>query len=210
MRSRGDPEARRGAGGEAEDGGGTPGDGRARRGERSRRAIVGALFALVGEGVLDPTAQQVAARARVGLRSVFRHFSDMETLYAAMDERLFAEVEPILFGGDPRGAVERRARDLVARRVELFERIGPYKRAANRRRAGSRYLTSRHRELVRHLRKDLLRWLPELSRSPAPLVDALDLLLSFESWDGLRGDRGLGRARAQAALEHAVLGLVDR
>ena len=46
-------------------------DGRLRRGERSREAIVAALFELVGEGVLQPTAQQVAERAGVGIRSVF-------------------------------------------------------------------------------------------------------------------------------------------
>jgi AcrR family transcriptional regulator len=184
-------------------------DGRALRGARSREAIVDALYDLVGEGVLAPTAPQVAARARVGLRSVFRHFSDMESLFAAMDGRLVAEVSPLLLGGEPRGTAARRARDLVTRRVELFERVAPYKRAANRRRAHSPYIETSHRALLRHLRDDLMRWLPELSRSPAPVVDALDLLLSFESWDALRTDRGLGRARAQAALERAVLALID-
>src|SRR5690349_22289922 len=63
-------------------------DGRVRRGERSRDAIVGALFDLIGGGVLQPTAQQVADRAGVGIRSVFRHFTEMDSLYAAMDTRL--------------------------------------------------------------------------------------------------------------------------
>lgn len=186
-----------------------PRDGRAQRGARSSRAIVDALLDLVGEGVVAPTAQQVAARAQVGLRSVFRHFSDMESLYAAMDERLFAEVAPMLLGGEPSGDLGRRTRDLIARRVALFERISPYKRAANRRRADSTYLTSRHRALVRQLRTDLLRWLPELAKSPDDLVDAVDFLLSFESWDGLRNDRSLSRARALAAVERAVQALVS-
>ena len=38
-------------------------DGRVRRGERSGQAIVEALVGLVGDGILEPTAQQVAARA---------------------------------------------------------------------------------------------------------------------------------------------------
>lgn len=188
---------------------GTVEDGRALRGARSRRAIVDAVYDLIREGVLEPTAQQVAARARVGLRSVFRHFDDMESLFAAMDERLLAEVAPIVLGGEPHGPLLRRARGLLARRVELFEHVGPFKRSANQKRARSPYLESRHRALLRDLRADLLRWLPELERSPAPVVDALDLLLSFESWDSLRTDRGLSRARAQAALERAVLALLD-
>jgi AcrR family transcriptional regulator len=207
MKSKGKPPARQVAG----DGDGESSrDGRARRGARSSRAIVDALFELVGEEVLDPTAQQVAERARVGLRSVFRHFSDMESLYAAMDERLLAEVAPMLMGGEPRGAIGRRARDLVARRVALFDRVAPYKRAANRKRAGSDYLAARHRALVRQLRSDVLRWLPELARGPDDLVDAIDFILSFESWDNLRNDRGLSRARAQAAVERAVLTLVEQ
>jgi len=52
-------------------------DGRVRRSQRSRASMVQALFDLVGEGILQPTGQQVAERARVGLRTVFRHFSDL-------------------------------------------------------------------------------------------------------------------------------------
>ena len=40
-------------------------DGRLQRSERSRHAIVQALYDLVGEGVLQPTAQQVAETAGV-------------------------------------------------------------------------------------------------------------------------------------------------
>jgi len=183
-------------------------DGRVQRGARSRRAIVDGLFDLVGEGVVEPTAHQVATRAGVGLRSVFRHFSDMESLFAAMDERLLAEAAPILLGAEPRGSLVRRARDLVLKRIELFELVAPYKRAANRKRAASPFIESRHRATVRQFRSDLLRWLPELSRSPESLVDALDLVLSLESWDTLRSDRGLSRPRAHAAVERAVLALV--
>ena len=71
-------------------------DGRALRSERSREAIAAALFELVGEGNLEPTAQQVADRAHVGIRTVFRHFSDMEALYATLDAWLLAEVGPML------------------------------------------------------------------------------------------------------------------
>ena len=55
-------------------------DGRRLRSERSRQAIIDAMLKLVEEGVLVPTAQQVSERAGVGIRSVFRHFSDMESL----------------------------------------------------------------------------------------------------------------------------------
>lgn len=184
-------------------------DGRVRRSEKSREAIADAMFELVGEGVLQPTAQQVAERAGVGIRSVFRHFDDMEGLFAAVDARLRSEAIPLLREIEPEGALERRAGDLVERRVRLFERIAPYKRSANLARARSPFLRARHGALVRELRENLLRWLPELERAPTDLVEALDLATSFEAWDRLRSDQRLSRERAQVALERIVLALVD-
>ena len=51
-------------------------DGRLLRSERSRQQIIDATQELVNEGVLVPTAQIVADRAEVGIRTVFRHFAD--------------------------------------------------------------------------------------------------------------------------------------
>ena len=56
-------------------------DGRLLRSERSRHLIVEATTELIDEGVLTPTAQQVAKRANVGIRSVFRHFDDMDSIF---------------------------------------------------------------------------------------------------------------------------------
>jgi len=163
---------------------------------------------LVGEGIVEPTAQQVAARAKVGIRTVFRRFSDMESLFAEMDARLQAEAVPLLLGGRAAGALAARARSLVQQRVAFFERIAPYKRSGNLKRRRSPFLRDRHAELVRGLRADLLRWLPELRGAPGAITDALDLATSFEAWDRLRNEQGLGRGRAQAVVERTVLALV--
>jgi AcrR family transcriptional regulator len=183
-------------------------DGRVQRGERNHTAIVDATFALVGEGVLDPTAEQVATRAGVGLRSVFRHFRDMESLYAALDARVRSEVEPIAAAGEPSGPLAARARALVQRRARLYEHIAPYKRAANVHRLRSPFLNAQHGALVRVLREQLLRWLPELAAAPRAVADAIELAASFEAWERLRGDQRLSAARAHAAVEAAVLALL--
>ncbi len=184
-------------------------DGRLRRGERSREAIVAALFELVGEGVLQPTAQQVAERAEVGIRSVFRHFDDMDSLFATMDERLSADALPILREETASGSLRERARGLAQRRARLFERIGPYKRSANVQRWRSNFLRTRHAGLVRELRADLLRSLPELESAGAETLEAIDLVACFEAWDRLRTDQRLSRERAEATLERALLALLD-
>ena len=183
-------------------------DGRVRRGERSGQAILEALIALVGEGVLQPTAHQVAARAGVGIRTVFRRFSDMERLLAEMGARVEAESLPLLLGGRPDRDLADRARGLVRQRVAFFERIAPYKRAGNVKRWRSPVVQDRHARLVRALRADLMRWLPELRRAPAPVADGIDLATSFEAWDRLRTEQRLARERAHAAVERTVLCLV--
>lgn len=182
-------------------------DGRLQRSERSREAIVQALLDLVGEGVLMPTAEQVADRAGVGIRTVFRHFSDMDRLFAAMDARLQTQALPLLRAFPPEGGLPERLRGLVRRRAAFFEKILPYKRAGSRLRWRSEYLRAQHAAMVRALRADLASWLPELKGAPADLADAFELATSFEAWDRLRSEQRLGHARALAAMERAAIAL---
>jgi len=183
-------------------------DGRVRRGVRSREAIVAALMDLVGSGVLQPTVQQVAERAGVGVRSVFRHFSEMETLHRAMDARLEGEARPLLTTPDRSGTAAQRTANLARARAAFFERIAPYKRSGNLVRWRSGFLQGRHLNLQRELRADLLRWLPELSGAPATVVEAVDLATSFEAWERLRFDRQLSVKSATAVLETTIAALL--
>jgi len=192
----------------AGDAGALPLDGRARRSHQSRDAIVSALFDLLGEGHLEPTAQQVAERADVGLRSVFRHFSDMESLYSTLDARLLANITPMLEDDPPDGTASERAVAMVDHRVALFELILPYKRASNVKRWRSPYLTAQHRKLVTELRTRLVLWLPEVKGAPPETIEALDQATSFEAWDRLRTDQRLGKPRARAAMVRAATALV--
>ncbi len=179
-------------------------DGRVRRGQRSRETIVAALFELISDGVPRPTAQQVAECARVNIRTVFRHFSEMESLYAALDARLRDEVREVLEREPPEGGLELRAVALVRQHCQVFEKIAPFKRSSNSKRWGSEFLTEAHRELVREIRRRLRLWLPELQDLSSESRNAIELLMSFEAWDRLRSDQGLGRSAVRATLERAV------
>ena len=179
-------------------------DGRVLRSERSRESIVEALFELIGEGVLRPTAQQVAERAGVGLRTVFRHFSDMDTLFAELNEKLIAEVKPLVHETPPAGSVEKRALELARRRAGLFERIAPYMRSSRVSRWNSPFLREAHRIFVRRLRSELQRWVPELEDAAPEVADALEIATSFATWNRLRDEQRLSQKRTLAAMELTV------
>lgn len=185
-------------------------DGRVRRGERSREAIVAALFGLIGKGVLSPTAQQVADAAGVGIRSVFRHFSEMESLYQSVDARLQGEALRVLGAARDGGTIDARIDALVRQRTAFFERIAPYKRSGNLQRWRSEFLQRRHRDLQRVLRDDLDARFPELTGADDELREAVDLVTSFEAWDRLRADRDLGPKAAAAVVTRALRGLFGR
>ena len=186
----------------------TAGDGRARRGARNRERIVNALVELVRAGELQPTAEQVAERAAVGTRTVFRHFADMDVLYAELSARIEREVRPLAEEPLPPGSLVERAVALTRRRAVIFERIAPFQRAGDLQRWHSTFIQRDRARMARDLRADLLARLPELVGAPAARVEALDLLTSFEAWNRLRSDQRLGRERAAEAMETAVRALL--
>jgi AcrR family transcriptional regulator len=184
-------------------------DGRRRRGQNNRARIVAAMLEIIRTGDMSPSADQVAARADVGLRTVFRHFKDMDNLYSEMSVVIEDELRAIV--GTPFRSTDWKDRvlELVDRRAFAFEKIAPFKHASEAYRHRSRFLSEDSGKLVSVLRKILVRELR------APLVDdplkveALDLLLSFEAWSRLRREQGQSIERAAAVLRAAVSRLLD-
>jgi len=56
-------------------------DGRKQRSSQSSDLIAQACIEIINEGNLNPTAKEVAKRAGVGTRTVFRQYEDMEDLH---------------------------------------------------------------------------------------------------------------------------------
>jgi AcrR family transcriptional regulator len=185
-----------------------PTDGRIRRSERSRTAIVQAMLELIGKGSLSPTAQQVAERADVGVRTVFRHFSDMETLFATMNDQLTTEVDSLFVDSVQTGPYEDRVDALIERRMTIFGTLAPYVRSSTLQRWRSAFLQTEHERSTRVMRRDLRRWLPEVESAPADVADALEMILSFDAWNRLRVDQRLGLRRTASVLRRSVLDLM--
>jgi len=184
-------------------------DGRRRRGEDNRARIVAAMLEIIHAGEVVPSAEQVAQRADVGLRTVFRHFQDMDSLYREMSgviaQELHSAAEIAFKSQDWR----ERVLELIARRSWAFEKIGPFLRASAVFRYRSKFLEADNVEFVTALRAILKRQLPpEVARDQAKL-EILDVLLSFETWSRLRREQGLAPKPAREVLEAAVRRLLD-
>jgi AcrR family transcriptional regulator len=184
-------------------------DGRRRRSQDSRARIVAAMLDLVQGGDPAPGAEQVAARAGVGLRSVFRHFKDMDSLYREMSVAIEAEVVGVIDRPLTAGEPMQRMIELVGRRAEVFETISAYKRAADLQRHRSAFLEAGHARLTQRAREALRRALPPLTAKDANLLESLDLLLSWEAWSRLRREQGLSPRQARTVLEDAVQRLIS-
>ncbi|TDG13367.1 TetR/AcrR family transcriptional regulator [Seongchinamella unica] len=166
-------------------------DGRRARSERSKQAIIDASLALMEEGNLIPTAQQISDKAGVGIRSFFRHFEDMETLFATIDEQIRASTEALFLGGDRDGTLEERILHAIERHGEGYEKQRNMILSTSAQLWRSETLRRNYARYQRGLRRDLDDWLPELKQLTRSQREAVDAIASFEMWHRLRYHQGL-------------------
>lgn len=202
----------RAPGGSSGDGDGDePLDGRRARAERNRDAVVDALLALLREGEERPGAADVAERAGVSVRSVFRHFDDLESLLAVAVARQWERVAGRLTDVAGDGPVDERVRALVAQRARVFEDILTVRRVAELHRRTSPTVA----EALGRSRRALRAQLQEVLGDDAPRGDgaaerlaALEAALSPGAWHQLRVDQGCSPLRAEQAMAATALALV--
>ncbi len=187
-----------------------PSDGRRQRSERSRSQIIDAMFSLIREGDMSPSAARVAERAEVGLRTVFRHFEDMDSLFVEMAERISSEIMPKVLA--PFEARDWRGRFMehVERRIEIYEYIMPVRVSANLRRFQSRFLMEEYRRNLLIERASLSALLPEEITSDPVLFAAIETTVSFQTWRRLRQDSGLSQEEAASVFRLMMERLVGR
>ncbi|MEL6325132.1 MAG: TetR/AcrR family transcriptional regulator, partial [Pseudomonadota bacterium] len=142
------------------------------------------------------------------LRSVFRHFDEMDTLYRDMMQSLEEEVLPKIMVPFQSPDLAGRKAEMVERRTAIFERIMPFKVSAGLRRFQSDFMMDSHlrfRMLERATLKANLP--PDVSRDPVQF-EAIEAALSFETWRRLRQDQSLEIDAAKAAFARLVDALV--
>lgn len=177
-----------------------PIDGRRLRGQVNRSKLVAAMIDLVREGTIAPTAEQVAARAQVALRTVFRHFDDMESLYQEINTEIMRLITPLV--STPFKSTQWRGRldESIERRALIFETILPFFNAATSLRHQSPFLRENVQLMVEMQRTLLFKLLPKQVSENSPTFAALNLVMSINAWQQLREYQGLDQAAAKQAM----------
>ena len=183
-------------------------DGRRKRSERSKHKIAQAMIELIMEGDITPSAEAVAERAEVGLRSVFRHFNDMDSLFAEVSKIMRAEYEPQALKVVPGKDWQDQLQEMIQLRARVLDKLMPMQRSTFVQRHRSRFIQDEIARTNKLLRSTMLEILPPDLAKNTELVEALDATLSPATWMRLRLDQGLSQAKARRIVEHMVTALV--
>lgn len=179
-------------------------DGRKARSERSRQQIIDALFKLVRSGKVQPSAALVAETAKVSLRTVFRHFEDMDSLYKEMTTQCETQFLPTFMKPYESPDWKGRLAEQCERRLQCFEDVMFLRTCTEARRHQSDVLAEDHRRFFRLEQSGIEAILPERLKSDISLVASLDVALCFETYRRLRQDTGLSQAQTRAAVSRLL------
>ncbi|MEM9488658.1 MAG: TetR family transcriptional regulator [Myxococcota bacterium] len=161
-----------------------------------------------------PSPEQVAERAGVSRRSVFRHFNDMSALAQEAMTLQRAEVaERFMPLPLPEGDVAERVEALVDNRADIYEFIMPLRRIAERRRHEAphveRGITDGRKFFRAHVEVLFKDFLPTDRRQRGDVLNALEQISSWSAWRTLRDDQGCSIAQAKRVVNRTLLALLD-
>jgi TetR/AcrR family transcriptional regulator, regulator of autoinduction and epiphytic fitness len=173
-------------------------DGRRARRDRNTEAVIRGCWSLFMDGVLQPTAQQVAERSGVSLRSVFRHFQNLDALLrAAVEWFVQTNTELLVY---ERLSVDRpvaeRIESFVQYRLRVYREAGRHIAAAIVRGGTDthvRGIVDAHRAyVVQELQALFAPELEEMDAVGAAVATAcLQTAVQFEAWENLAVRHGL-------------------
>lgn len=192
----------------------TPGtDGRWMRSARTRVAIIDAWIDLIQAGDLAPTAKSVADRARIGLRTVFQHFTDMNALHGAAGEEFISRLAPCATHVRANLPLAERVDLLIADRSRLFEAVTMVRRSCERQEWMSvdvhgviqRWERAGAQDTARVFANEL-DGLPDEQRLMQTL--AINSVVSWSTWNHLRARCVLSTDDARAVMLRSLSALL--
>lgn len=189
-------------------------DGRTARRDRNSEAVLDAVRGLFLDGNYAPTAEAVAMRSGVSLRSVYRYFEDADALVRAAIARSIVLAEPLFVVPDlGEGPLAGRIEALVEHRLKLYDALGAEARAAVLRGSSAplvaEQLARRREQLSEQVQLQFAPELRELGTARGrALLACIDVLLQFEALEHLERRVGLSPTQTRRVLVAGITALL--
>ena len=162
-------------------------DGRRQRSSQSSDLIAQACIEIINEGNLNPTAKEVAKRAGVGTRTVFRQYEDMEDLHLRihniMKESFKHTIQEFEF---KKISLSDRADELLCKLLSRYEASDNLIRITFIRMNESERVRANFDEFLEHISEFVLTSIPEIKTLES--IDKHNCIFAFSpaKWFSLR------------------------
>ena len=162
------------------------GDGRFARSQKTKDAIVKALLKLL-KNTPFPTAEQVAKESKIGLRTVYRQFKDMESIYLSLHEECMHSLSQMFNSDvDLDRSFEERVSFAISERFAIYDEYETLFIATISNSARLPTLVNQVAESYQILRERFIKIVPEIKKLSAIKSDLLFTRILFPSWFSLR------------------------
>ncbi len=96
-------------------------DGRKLRSESTSDHILNTAIKIVRKGDIDISFDSIAKEAKIGTRTIFRHFKDQESLLESLDKKLAHEFKTSFSSINSKDDIEARIKNLSAVLIKLYK-----------------------------------------------------------------------------------------
>jgi hypothetical protein len=164
--------------------------------------------------VPTPTAKEIANRAELSVRVIFKHFTDLTVLRQTAIERIPA-LSRTFFSPGPRPNVsaEEGLQNFVDRQTSMYEVIAPFRRAAAMVEYNDQFVAAVMRQVRDAAVEDIAAAIgPDLRRLPMTKRRELLMILhtscAWPSWEALRSHHGLSTTVARRVMSRAAIAIL--
>ena len=162
------------------------GDGRFARSKKTKDAIVRALLKLL-RNTPFPTAEQVAKESKIGLRTVYRQFKDMESIYLSLHEECMHSLGQIFNSDvDLDRPFNERVCFAIRERFTIYDEYETLFIATISNSARLPTLVNQVAESYQVMRERFIKIVPEIEDLSTIKSDLLFTRILFPSWFSLR------------------------
>ena len=162
------------------------GDGRFARSQKTKDAIVKALLKLL-RNTPFPTAEQVAKESKIGLRTVYRQFKDMESIYLSLHEECMHSLGQMFDSDiDLNKSFKERVNFAISERLTIYEEYETLFIATISNSARLPTLVNQVAESYQIMRERFIEIVPEIKNLSTIKSDLLFTRITFPPWFSLR------------------------